>query len=681
MKKIFFLGLALVAALGSVMAQSDDELEAVRKARLEFHKRDVSKKHLNGNIPLAPMQQTKAAAKDAQGVPMPQGSWFPGEWEEVKAIVSTVYYNYYPEGHEGDQYWYADPMLGGYAQYARFQNNNWVDAGTGRYVAVPDTSNQDFSKVFYYVIDAVQMGGAESWVRVESLNDSSIIKRRLQSLGLRTDKVRFIEGYGNSFWYRDCGPIAFYYGDQDSIAMVDFMYYPGRALDDSLPYYIEQQMGIKNYISTIEWEGGNCLVDGAGVVMSSDAIYSNNLDRTGQLTWDGVNASSINYADKPALTKAQVKDSLSHILGPRATYILPTYRYDGGTGHIDLYADMIDENMFVFSVMPDHYSNWTDYKTFQKNVDSLLSYTSIHGNNYKSATIPFPCTNNGGAFSSQTVYNNNYTRTYSNHTFVNNVIIQPVFSKVVNGVPSAEWDRARFDSLSMAYPGYTLYPINVKEFDGSGGAIHCITKQIPADSPIRILHSSITGIHGELSGSHSISATITNNKGIANAKLVYRIDGGEWNEVALAASGNTYTGAMNLPTNVDEAKVEYYISATNNEGKTITKPMPASQGGYFTFYVGNNITVGIEQAQVAGFGQFYPNPTNGRTNIQVSLTEGQKYKMQIFDLMGRCVYGNALEGQGELIYTINTNNFAKGIYNVVFSSENGNVVVRKLVVK
>ena len=86
MKRIIILGLALVAAMGIANAQTDDDLF---QARLQFHQRNASQKHLNGLHP----QSTKEApaTKDANGVPMPANAWFPGEWEEVKAIVTTVY--------------------------------------------------------------------------------------------------------------------------------------------------------------------------------------------------------------------------------------------------------------------------------------------------------------------------------------------------------------------------------------------------------------------------------------------------------------------------------------------------------------------------------------------------------------------------------------------------------------
>ncbi len=684
MRKILVSVLSLLV-LGTVTAQENSNRQQMRQQMLQtMHKRDAAQLHLKNNKPLAAPKAAANAPKSA-GLQLPEGSWFPGEWEEVKAIVVTCYYDHLVPGHENDGNWFADPQVTGYADY--YNGSYYNQQGGGPYIAVPDTSNTTFANVFFYLMDAIQMGGAEAWVRIENAEDSNIVKRKLQRMDLRSNNLKWIVGAGNSFWFRDCGPIAFYYGDQDDVAMVDFMYYPGRALDDSLPSLIEEQMGIPNYITQIEWEGGNCVVDGAGMVLSSDALYSSNADNYGQLTWDGVNPSTINYENKTPLTQAQVRDSLAHIMGPRGAHILPAFRYDGGTGHLDLYCDMWDENEFVFSKFPEHYSSWTDYKTAAKNIDTLCSYASVFGNGFKKHYIPFPCTNNGGYFASQTNYNNNFTRTYSNHTFVNNVIVQPCFSAVTNGQPSAEWDRLRIDSVRAAYPGYTIYPIDVRSFDGSGGAIHCITKQIPADNPVRILHPSITGnTEDAYQGTNApITATITNKSGIQSAKVVYRANGGSWQEATLTAGAdNSFSGSIPTSTMTSNGEgyttVEYYISATSNNGKTITKPMTASQGGCYTFYLGHNPAVGINAAEEETFGQFYPNPAADHSSIEISLKGSEQYEVLIVDLMGRIAHRSTLNAQGDIIYNVNTSKLGNGIYNVVFQNKNERVI-RRLVVK
>ena len=714
MKKIYVV-LALCGLGLSAFAQSQEPTEEqLRQYRQLVHKRDISDRHLTSGIPLGSAQvATKGSTK---ALPTDR-VWFPGEWEEVKAIVVTPYYNYYPAQSQGTGTWMADPMVTGYAQYLRYSGTGWTQQGGGLYRAVMDTTSS-FGNVSFYLMDAIQQGGAEAWVHIEAARDSAKVLRKLQRMGLRHENVKFLVGPGNSFWYRDCGPICFYYGDEDSVAMLDFGYYPGRALDDSLPTIIHQQMGIPNYFTPIEWEGGNCVVDGIGMVMSSDAIYTNNSDTYGQLTWDGKNPSTINYSHKQSLSRSQVKNALAALLGQRATYILPAYRYDGGTGHLDLYADMWDENGFVFSIMPDQYSSWIDYQTGAKNIDSLCSYKSFFDREYyQMGDIPFPSDNNGNDFTSQSQYNQQYTRTYSNHTFVNNLIIQPCFSAVVNGEPSAAWDKANIEALKAAYPGYTIYPVNVRDFDGSGGAIHCITKQIPADNPVRILHKNLHGTLevGEMEGI-PVSAIITNKSGIAHATVQWREEGSNtWNSVDLTANGNRFYGQLPVAQAEQATNIEYYISATSNNGKTITKPMTASQGGYYNFsYTMGGIVdstefdfstepvakeditfvfstdwtsednapkVGIEQVEAEQmFGQFYPNPASTQANMRIDMPQGGNYEVSIVDLSGRTVHTSSLHTCGSILYTINTSLLPSGTYIVLFQGE-GAQVARKLIVK
>ena len=777
MKKILLTLLAAMVAFSSMAQHATTREEMMKEWRQMKQKRDISQQAKQSSIPLG---EAAPAPKNAKALPEDR-VWFPGEWEEVKAIVVTPYYSYYPDTNLGSGYFSADPMVTGVAEYFKYNMaNGWQSLNLfGPYRSEMDTTSS-FGLVFFRLMDGIQRGNAEAWVRVEKAEDSAKVLRTLVRKNFRHDNVRFIVGPGNSFWYRDCGPICFYYGDQDSVAMMDFEYYPGRALDDSLPSLIYRQMNIPNYINTIEWEGGNCLVDGAGFLLSSDAIYENNNDSYGQLTWNGRDISTINYSSKPRLTQTQTRRILGSLLGQRETHILPAYRYDGGTGHIDLYADMCEENGFVFSVMPNDYRNWTDFRTGSRNIDSLCSYTSLFDRPYYQTSIPFPSKDNGANFTNQNEYNNQYTRTYSNHTFVNNLILQPCFSAVVNGEPSAIWDRNNIEQLKAAYPGYTIYPVDVRDFDGSGGAIHCVTKQIPADNPVRILHKSIVGCANALQDEVPVSAIITNRSGIEHAECIYRINGGEWETVNLTANGNRHYGHMPRPqstfykdsivtdttvTIFDSIAVidstlssdsityivdtsytylydtttseytmsvlvdtvitfEYYISATSNNGKTITKPMTALQGGYYSFYFtgqtdtvvwldstlydfdttpmpATNITflfdadnttldtsttpelpvLGISEASgEKAFGQFYPNPSSDQAHINIDLGNGGNYEVSIIDNLGRVIHTSTLQTAGNIRYTIRTSSLPAGLYTVRFAG-NGINVTRRLIVQ
>ncbi|MBP5677278.1 MAG: agmatine deiminase family protein [Bacteroidales bacterium] len=707
MKRILLLLLAVMVG-NMVGAQMTKPTAEQRKALFEqYKKREMKERHKEG-IPLGSSYQAPKQSNSQKSLPGDR-VWFPGEWEEVQAIVVTPVYDYYPATNLGSGTWSADPLVTGYADYLKWTNGHWQRTGqSGPYVAEMDTTSA-MGKVFFYLMDGIQLGGAEAWVRIEQGSDSNIVKRTLGRMHLRSDNLKFIIGPGNLFWYRDCGPICFYYGQEDSVAMLDFTYYPGRALDDSLPSLIEAQKGIPNFPTNIEWEGGNCLVDGAGMVLSSDAIYESNSDHYGQLIWNGYDINTLTYNYVPILSQAQVRQGLHDLLGQRATYILPAYQFDGGTGHVDLYVDAYDENGFVFSIMPDNYSSWVDYTTGAKNIDSLCSYSSIHDRDYYTmGTLPFPSKDNGSNFSSQTEYDYNYTRTYSNHTFVNNVILQPCFSNVVDGEPSAQWDRENLELVKAAYPGYTIYPVNVKSFDGSGGAIHCVTKQIPAENPIRILHKTLHGTVGTGNLTEiPVSAIITNKSGIEHAELVYREGDGEWQTVTLNANDNRFNGTIPVIADDQEHEIEYYISATSNNGKTMTKPITANQGGYFSFTYSSqasynaedydfnteampaeNITftfgydwIGIDEVETSdqNFGQFYPNPASDQANIKIDLQDGQNYTVTIVDQSGRTVHTTSLQAAGEVLFTIQTSRLAAGSYVVLFANK-GNQVARKLIV-
>ena len=94
------------------------------------------------------------------------------------------------------------------------------------------------------------------------------------------------------------------------------------SLDDLLPSVLHRQMGIPNYITNVVWEGGNCLVDGAGGLTTSSAVYRNNSDTYGPVVWDGKDYATIGYAAKPALSQEQVDEALSGMLGQRDYRVL-----------------------------------------------------------------------------------------------------------------------------------------------------------------------------------------------------------------------------------------------------------------------------------------------------------------------------------------------------------------------
>ena len=728
MKHAFTILILILLAATAVAQTPDNDDSRATAWRHALHHRDQYQPAGKRPIPVA---TTTTEAKGTTALPTDR-VWFPGEWEEVKAVVVTPDYLYRPANQPQNEYYSAEPIFRGLAEYYRYNNERrWVSTGEyGPYVSILDTTSR-FGRVFFNLMDGIQQGHAEAWVRVERPADTASVLRTLSRMQLRHDSVRFIIAPGNSFWMRDCGPICFYHGDHDSLAMLDFTYYTHRNLDDSLPSFIYQQMGIPNYSTTIEYEGGNCLVDGAGALITSDRIYRANGDTVGPVTWDGHNPSSIHYQRKEPLSPQATRQAMASLIGQRVTYVMPAFQYDGGTGHVDLYVDMCEENGFVFSRMPERYSDWDDYATGQSNIDTLCAYPSLFNRPYYGSEIPFPSKENGRPFADQDEYNKSYTRSYSNHIIVNNLIIQPCFSNVVNGLPSERWDLENIKQLQEAYPGYTIYCIDVRTFNGMGGAIHCITKQIPADNPVRILHKSVVGNASDMHGNDiPVSAIVTNRDGIAHAECIYRIGGAEWDTLRLAANGNKFSSRIPTASIVDgfpdtsaakldtTVTVDYYLSVTTTTGKTVTKPMTARQGGYYTFYFDNtrppidssrydfdttnrpmdDITFAFDSRHTSydtssaphlqtivhpmesGFGQFYPNPAEHQASIAIDLGEGSACSIVLYDNLGRTVHRSTLQGTDRFLFSISTDGLPSGIYTAVFQCRN-RCVVRRLAVR
>ena len=547
------------------------------------------------NIPVVPAEQTNKARKVGrqQVQSFHDRVWFPGEWEEVKAVVVTVWYQHCVPGHEDDTRYAAIPIVPGYASriYQETEESQVEDLGFGPFVSKLDLTSVR-NKVFLSIMDGIQKGGAEAWVRIEKAEDENKIRKAMEDLNMTTDRMRFFVSEGNDFWFRDCGPICFYYGDDDNIAMLDFLYDDRRQMDNILPKVLHAKMGIPNFITNVVWEGGNCLVDGVGGLMTSSAVYEANGGTTGPVTWYNNDPKTIAYTQKPALTEDNVEEALGGMVGQANLSIVDRLYADGGTGHIDLYADATDESGFMFAKMPDIYKNWGDYGIMERNVAAMFKKKSFWNAPYINwGDLPFPAKDDGSPFESEKEYHS-IARTYANHLMVNNYILQPCFSPVdENHMPTAAWDRANIELMKKRYPGYTFYCIDMRCFDGDGGSIHCVTKQIPADNPVRILHYPLYDkINLGTLKDVPFSSIITNKSGIAKAQLNYCVGkDGQWKQVDMTSNGNRWYCNVPASTFTNGQTVNYYISATSKNGKTITKPVNAAHGDYYDFVVDNTV--------------------------------------------------------------------------------------------
>ena len=135
-------------------------------------------------------------------------------------------------------------------------------------------------------------------------------------------------------------------------------------------------------------------------------------------------------------------------------------------------------------------------------------------------------------------------------------------------------------------------------------------------------------------------------------------DGGATNDLVVGTSG------------ISEAQTSFYLDEAGTWFYTTSTPMVRM----------NFSAAGIEDND-ASFGlNVYPNPAQNEANISVSV-ENANVAVTLTDLSGKVVYNNNLGTvNGTKNVTINTGNFANGIYMVGVNS-NGNISTKKLVIR
>ena len=113
-KTVLFLLCSVFLTTVTHAQHSDDQnMDLKREIFKTFHKRFYSGEYPLRQIPTASLTTNQVERRTTRQASFNERVWFPGEWEEVKAIVLTTYYEHAVPGHEGDLTWMAEPVVKG----------------------------------------------------------------------------------------------------------------------------------------------------------------------------------------------------------------------------------------------------------------------------------------------------------------------------------------------------------------------------------------------------------------------------------------------------------------------------------------------------------------------------------------------------------------------------------------
>lgn len=634
------------------------------------------------------------SAKEAETTlsePLPSNIRTPAETEEVQAIfLAWPMYAYDGNGNE------VDPISNNvgfkmlsneeYARIIQFLRNNPSKEDSvlaSLHVEIASYTsdvfpNSPYSSLWAQLADAIQQE-VPVWIRIHSAQDSIDIKTFCLSQNKPLTNYRFfvIPQGGNAFWARDFTPLGFYYGDQDSLAFMDFTYYPGRANDDSLGVYLLPQLGYKVFQTSLMNEGGNFFTDGNNRILTSSAIIESNAENTGQVFNLRPNTNPV-YRFRSPLNAAQIRDTMRRLFGVDSVNILQRLQHDGGTGHLDLYLRQLDEERFMTTDFPEVYNNqqFPDFNRVRNNIRVLGAMNGPYNRTYEFPTIPLP-TNDDGSYSTRGTDYTQDARNYINGIQVNKTLIFPIYSNATSGNKTLDAEAVTYYQKAM--PGYKIVPLDSRILSPGGGALHCVTMQIPAENPIRIEFAPARGTFPVTMQQYDISSRITNRSGIKVAKFVWRKKGDtQWQEIQLTESSNSnFLGQLGLQQFAENDEIEYYIHAESNNGKSLNKPMPAPVG-YYTVKIGNLTSVRNTESfdNLATFA-VYPNPISTQATIEVTSNQSMKTTIDVIDNLGTVVatvFTGTLE-KGTQFLPIYGNNLATGMYYVrIVSQERKSII-------
>ena len=496
--------------------------------------------------------------------------------------------------------------------------------------------------------------------------EESEVESYLLSQGISTDNVNLIKTDFNNIWIRDYGQNTVYKNDVGEAILVDWIYNRNRPYDDLVPEKVAEYFNMNMHNTTqAPWDlmatGGNFMSDGMGTAFSSELIVDEN---SGGYAWEGFDG-NVYYPDH---TIEEINNTLEEFMGIDNYIIMENLPYDG-IHHIDMHMKLLNEETLLIAEYPEGIA---DGPQIEANIQYVLeNYNSAFGTPYEVIRIPSPPSSSGNYPD-----NNGYYRTYTNSVFVNNTVLVPFYR--------TEYDTIAQRIYEQALPGYNVVGIDVdnqgENLISYSGAIHCITHSVGVNEPLLIQHQELEDSYPI--EQYNVSASIQHQSGIASATLFWttNLEEGYQSLSMTNTDGNNWSAFIEENLSAPNS-VYYYIEATANSGKTLSRPLPAPEA-YFKFNILEQNNVSLSQNNITNIEiSVYPNPASAITCIPVNCVESFEGQISLTDVLGKevtTIYeGNFLSGLNQ--FFIHANDYAKGMYFIVLDSEQSQIRKRLII--
>lgn len=309
------------------------------------------------------------------------------------------------------------------------------------------------------------------------------------------DSFHFIESrYSKSdslvIWARDFAPL-FGRTQKGDLRMLDFNYYEDRQSSDAVPGKIREFLKNQNIAAErisipLYLEGGNFMSAGNGKCFITDRVTEMN--------------STARFADDKVYNENEIKNLLSDYAGCVETEVFPRMPFEG-TGHIDMWAKFLDPETVLVARYWDRslalaYKQSREFgdkvKVIQAYLDARALQLKKLGYNVVRIPSPLPGENKDAGNTKDL-----RIKSFTNALLVNGTAIVPDYSQsnsIDDGLLKEYKNEVKLGFESAGPKRHTSWKVGfvgVDQLIFDGGAIHCITMQVPTNTKRDITESCV----------------------------------------------------------------------------------------------------------------------------------------------------------------------------------------------